>query len=346
MTTILIESLDLTEAQFDMQERVLRNVGLIKAGKSANRRFYSEDVLQKAIAVFEGAKAFDSHAKGERRVGELTGWYKNVRYENGALRADRHFLPTRAGQDVMAVVEAIKNGAPRNLAGLSINAVGTGKMSKLDGEDYLHVEGITAANSVDDVVNPAAGGSYIESVSGDEIAKGYVEALTFEEFFNARPDYIKRIQNEMKTARQDEAIKAAKAEADSRLTALNEAQERLTAIQQERDAAAANEATARRELMLEKAFRTAGLPAVTEKNLREDLASLPADQWLAAIARKKDELKALGLQKRVTVTGANQQIAQPVTATRQRDTLAEARQAIASASSPEELKRITEQLRM
>lgn len=347
MTTILIESLDLSEAKFDASERVLRNVGLIKAGKSLNKRYYSEAVLQNAVSVFEGSKAFDSHAKGERRVGELTGWYENVRYENGVLRADRRFLPTRAGQDVMAVVEAITDRkAPRNLAGLSINAVGTGKMGKLDGEDYLHVEGITAANSVDDVVNPAAGGSYIESAAGDELMTAYMQSMTFEEFFSARPDYIKRIQNEMKTARQDDALKAARAEAEGNRTALTEAQEQITALQEERDAAVANEATARRELMLEKAFRTAGLPAVTEKNLREDLAALPTEQWAAVIARKKDELKALGLNKRVAVTGADQQIAQPVTVKRTVDPVAAMREAIASASSPEELKRITEQLRM
>lgn len=309
MSTLLIESLDLSEAQFDPSARVLKNVGLITAGKSLNKRYYSEDVLKDAVKVFEGSKSFDSHAKGERRVGELTGWNENVRFENGKLRADRHFLPTRAGQDVMAVVEAVINGgAPRNLAGLSINAIGTGKVQKLDGEDYLHVESISAVNSVDDVISPAAGGSYVESAAfGDELMNAYLNSLTFEEFFNARPEYIKRIQNEMKTARQDEAIKAAKAEANRHLTALTEAQTTIATLTAEREAAIAHEATARRELAIEKALNRVQLPETWKKSLRNHLNESDPQKWESII---EDEIaKAKSSSGSVKVTGAGQQIA-------------------------------------
>lgn len=345
-TSILIESLDLSEAQFDSANRVLKNVGLIKAGKSLNKRHYPESVLQQAVTVFEGSKAFDSHAKGERRVGELTGWYENVRYENGTLKADRHFLPTQAGKDVMAVVEAIvTGGAPRTLAGLSINAVGSGKMAKIEGEDVLNVESITSANSVDDVVNPAAGGAYVLTASsGDELAQSYLQALTYEEWFESRPEHRKRLQNELKTARQDDALKAAKAEAESNLTALTEAQMKLKTLEEAHDAAVANEATARRELALEKAFRKAGFPAATEDSLREQLADLHPDKWAAVISRKRSELKALGISQRVTVTGAGQQIAPTPTPVKTRNPVKEMREAIAQASSPEELQRILQTL--
>ena len=341
MTTLLIESLDLTEAQFDADNRVLKNVGLIRAGKSLNRRFYSEAVLQGAVKIFEGSKAFDSHAKGERRVGELTGWYENVRYDNGVLRADRRFLPTRAGQDVMAVVEAItKNNAPRNLAGLSINAIGTGKVSKLDGEDYLHVESITAANSVDDVVNPAAGGSYIESANGDELMTAYMKSLTFEEFFEARPDYIKRIQNEMKTARQDDALKAAKAEAESNRTALTEAQNELKSLQAASEATATELVSARRELAIEKALRAAGLPALYENDVRNRLMDTPEAKWLEVIGIEKKKAKRTGADSLPTVTGAGQQVATPITVVAARDPQAAMREALAQVQSPEELQRL------
>lgn len=315
-TTILIEQLDLSEAQFEPENRVLRNVGLIRAGKSLNKRFYSEDVLQKAVSVFEGAKAFDSHASGEkreRRVGELTGWYENVRYEGGVIKADRHFLPTTAGKDVMSVVEAIKNGAPRNLAGLSINAIGTGKMQKMDDGDYLHIESITSANSVDDVVNPAAGGSYLLTASsGDDMAAQLVAAMTFEEFFDSRPDYIKRIQNEMKTVRQDDAIKAAKAEADKHLTALTEAQGNLTALQTAHEATVTELATARRELAIEKALRAAMLPALYESDLRKRLTTVNEAEWADIIETEKKKAQQ-AVKPRVAVTGSGQQVhTQPV----------------------------------
>lgn len=173
----LIESIDLAESRFDASKRVLKNVRLIKAGKSLNKRYYSEALLQKSVSLFESTKAFDGHVKGERRVGELTGYYKNVRYENGALRADRHFTDTTAGRDVMAVVEAMLNGAPRSLAGLSINAQGTGKMGVMLGEDVLIVESILSAASVDDVLLPAGGGSYLEAVNPAHLSEAEINQV-------------------------------------------------------------------------------------------------------------------------------------------------------------------------
>lgn len=308
-TTLLIESLDLSEAQFNPDTRTLSNVGLIKAGKSLNRRFYSEAVLQNAVKVFEGSKAFDSHAKGERRVGELTGWYENVRFEDGVLRADRHFLPTNAGKDVMAVVEAIvSQKAPRNLAGLSINAVGSGKVQKLDGEDYLHVESITAANSVDDVVNPAAGGSYIESANGDEMAAALLNSMTFEEFFEARPEYIKRIQNEMKTIRQDDALKAVKTEAESAQRMLTEAQAQIETLTGERDAALVEAQSKARALAVVDILSKVTLPKSFKDDLREELVKLPESEWQSKIEREQAKVKAANVQPRIAVTGGGQAI--------------------------------------
>lgn len=310
-TIVLAEALDLSEAQFDTENRVLRNVILIRSGKSLNKRNYPETVLQSAVSVFEGSKAFDSHAKGERRVGELTGYYKNVRYEEGTLKADRYFLPTTAGKDVMAVVEAIKNGAPRTLAGLSINAVGTGKVQKIDGEDVLNVESITAANSVDDVVSPAAGGTYLTASTGDEMAQAYIAALTFEEWFEARPDYIKRVQGEMKAVRQDDAVKAAKVEADQLTTALDEAQQEIETLKAARDAALREAESKARELALEKVLSKTQLPAVWKESLRDRLTEASIEKWEGII---EDEIaKSKSGAKRIEVTGAGQQVSEPIT---------------------------------
>lgn len=303
---VLAEALDLSEAQFDTENRVLRNVILIRSGKSLNKRHYPEAVLQSAASVFEGSKAFDSHAKGERRVGELTGYYQNVRYEEGALKADRYFLPTTAGKDVMAVVEAIKGGAPRNLAGLSINAVGTGKVQKIDGEDMLSVESITAANSVDDVVSPAAGGTYLTASTGDEMAKAFIDALTFEEWFESRPDYMARVKNEMKTVRQDDALTAAKAVAETAQRALSEAQQEIETLKAERDAALVEAQSKARELALEVALNKAQLPATWKTDLREQLLKAAEDEWATIIEREIS--KAKHNRPAITVTGAGQQV--------------------------------------
>lgn len=310
-TIVLAEALDLSEAQFDTDNRILRDVILIRSGKSLNKRNYPEAVLQSAVSVFEGSRAFDSHAKGERRVGELTGYYQNVRYENGTLKADRHFLPTTAGKDVMAVVEAIKNGAPRTLAGLSINAVGTGKVQKIDGEDILNVESITSANSVDDVVSPAAGGTYLTASTGDELANAYIAALTFEEWFEARPEYVKRVQGEMKAVRQDDAVKAAKAEADQRQAALEIAQDTVTGLTEQNTKLLADIEAVRRELVLEKTLNKVQLPASWKVSLREQLTKADPQEWEGIVEREIEKSK-MGA-KRIEVTGAGQQVAESIT---------------------------------
>jgi len=338
MTTILVENIDLSEARFDTATNELRNVGLIKAGKSLNNRFYSEDVLKKATPIFEGSRAFDSHAKN-RKMGELTGWYKNVRYENGGIRADRQFLPTTSGRDVMVVVEAILNGAPRSLAGLSINAAGDAKMQKMDGQDMLVVESITRAFSVDDVVDPAAGGSYTESASSDEMLAMVLHEMTFEEWFQARPEYVKRVQNEMKTVRQDEALKAAKADAENARQALTEAQNELNTLRATHEATHTDLVSVRRELAIEKALRAARLPPVYESDLRETLTKLPEGEWLARIDIEKKKAQR-STPTRTVVTGASQQVSPQIGAFVKRDPTQEMREALATVQSPEDLQRI------
>lgn len=317
-TTVLIESIDLTEAKFDATTRVLKDVGLIKVGKSLNRRNYSEDVLKNAVSVFEGTRAFDSHASGEkreRRVGELTGYYTNVRYDNGVIKADRHFLPTRAGQDVMAVVEAIINGAPRSLAGLSINAIGTGKMQKIDGEDVLQVESISGANSVDDVVNAAAGGEYVLTASnGDAFATQLVASMDYEEWLLARPEFVDKLKREWKTVRLEEATKTAIAASDDKVKAAVLDTQRANEALQEAQSENGTLLTANGKLMtevqslrLEKAVNEAldgvQLPANYVKDLREDLPKLSPSEWANKIEREISKAKRTSSEK-VTVNGA------------------------------------------
>lgn len=312
-TTIFTEQLDLTEAQVD--GRVLRNVVLIRAGTSANRRHYSEDVLLKSVGVFEGVKAYDGHERRARKVAETTGWYANVRYENGALRADRYFTGTQAGRDVQSIAEDIVSGvAPKSLAGLSINATGTGKAQKLPDGDALVVEAITAAESVDDVATPAAGGGYTEQKSDDALAQALIESMTFEEFFASRPDYIERIQREMKTIRQDEAVKAAKTEADHNRTALTELQAQLEEAHAAREAAERERDTARRALAVERVLSDpkVKLPVSWKDELRVKLSEADPEQWGGLVESYQKLAISAGHKPRVEVTGAGHQENDPV----------------------------------
>ncbi len=152
---------------------MIRGVVLIRAGMSKNRRFYGENVLQQAAPIFENSRAYANHPskseskdRPERSIRDLTGFYKNVVYENGLLKADRYFTRTAAGNDAWEIAQDIAKGiAPSDLAGLSINAVGTGKVDTFEDGEALRVEGITSAISVDDVSVPAAGGGYALTAS-------------------------------------------------------------------------------------------------------------------------------------------------------------------------------------
>lgn len=344
-TSIFTESLDLSEAQIDSENHLLKGVVLIRAGMSLNRRYYSEDVLKQAYPLFEGVKSYDSHKRGERQVSEISGWYANVRYQEGAIRADRYFSRTRSGQDVWTIAEDIvSKRAPRTLAGLSINAVGTGKSKKFDDGEALNVESITAATSIDDVSQPAAGGTYLTASNGDEMTEAILKSLTFEEWFESRPEYITRVKNEMKTVRQDDALTAAKAVAETAQQALQEAQTSNTALSEQIAKLQGELDLERRKLALEKAFRAAGLPKASEDDLRQRFEEAIPSDWIGIIQGEKAKLKSLGLGNRIQVTGAGQQVAAPIQETFKPDPEKEARRMIANAQSPEELKRVLESL--
>ena len=310
-TQLFNESLDLSEAQIDSERRQIQGVVLIRAGMSKNRRYYSDSVLQAAVPVFEGAKAYADHGKGARSIRDVSGWYTNVAYREGKLMADRAFSRTQAGNDAWAIAEDIVSGrAPSSLAGLSINAIGTGQTKKFDDGDGLNVESITAAQSVDDVDNAAAGGSYREDFAGGGITQLFWEKVTFDEFFASRPDYIKRIQNEMKTARQDDALKAAKAEAESAQAALQEAQNELDSLKSERDAIATKETAVRLELTIEQTLNKVNLPTEWRASLRETLLKADVSTWAAIIENEKQKAKSAGL--RTPVIGSGQQVNEPL----------------------------------
>lgn len=303
---VFTEALDLTEAQ--MSGDVLQGVVLIRAGMSKNRRNYSEQVLQSAAPVFEGVKAYNDHAR-QHKATDITGWYSNVRYESGALRADRHFTRTQAGQDVRALAEDIVSGrAPATLAGLSIAAEGRVKAAKFADGDGMEVESIHAAESVDDVATPAAGGSYLAAGNIDELTAALYQDLTYEEFLESRTDYVERLRKELKAVRQDDALKTALAEAERLTGELNEAQTQLEALTTERDTALSEAEAARRALLIEQTLNAVSLPASWKESLRQQLITAAPEQWSAVIQTETRKAKASGFTPRVEVTGAGAQV--------------------------------------
>lgn len=316
-TAIIIEQIDLQEAVINEDDRTVRQV-IIRAGKSKNGRVYGDKVLAKAATLFEGVQTYANHPsrserreRPERSVNQLTGWLSDVQFSEGKLVGTRHFTRNQAGNDTWALVKDIVEGkAPSTLLGASINA--SGKVQR-NGDEYI-VESIEGVVSVDDVTMPAAGGGFVESISGDELLEQILADMSYEEWFESRPDFRKRLQNELKAVRQDEAVKAVEAEADRLRESFETAQTELSSLKEAHEAARANLLRARRELAIVETLQRVKLPAQWKTDLRSRLVEADEESWATIIEAEVRKAKAAGAQTRVPVAGASQQVNVPSSA--------------------------------
>lgn len=312
--TVLTLTVDLREAKIDAEARAIRDVVLIRAGMSLNRKHYTEHALQEAHrkGVFEGVRSYDEHMPGRRKLAETTGWYANVRYQEGALIADRFFTRTQAGNDVWSIAEDIVAGrAPATLAGLSINASGVVKLMNDAQGAYHMVESITKATSVDDVATPAAGGTYLQASHDDGLAEALIGSMTFEQFVAARPEFTERLRNELKNVRLTEQVVAAQAEATHNRETLKEADASIATLTERLDATTTELVEARLALVIEKVLHIADLPTSWSDKLREEMTATPPKGWEAVLANYQRMAREAGhTPTRTRVAGAGQQIAQ------------------------------------
>jgi len=334
-TTVLIEQIELIEGTFDPERRTVKQ-RIIRAGESANGRYYKPETLQAALPLFARANVYADHPTPQaqrmgqaRSVRETSGWLADPVFENNALVATRHFTKNQAGRDMMDLVSDIVDGiAPPTLMGASINAVGKVAEGEVNGKKTMMVEAITAVNSVDDVSSPAAGGGFEPLIhSGNVVLANVLEAMEFDEWRAARPEFEDKLKNEWKAVRQTEAVAAAIAERDQAQAALVEANQQMEAKTQqvsnlETELASLRADLARKalEVELEKALREHRLPIEWETQLRAQLAEVEPAKWPAIIeaeARKASGLKAQ--RGTVPVSGAPQRVATSLVVTPPKD---------------------------
>jgi hypothetical protein len=294
------------------------DVVLIRPGWSLNGRYYGLPCLP-AAPLFEGVKAYANHPSREdlikgnpRDVRDITGDYTNVRLgEQGEIRATRTVYGT-AGEAVWPLItRAVET--KRAVVGISINAVGKASPGQAEGRDGLIVEDITHANSADDVDAPAAGGKFETLVAGDmpDLTRAILEALSYEEFIAARPDYLDKVREQMKRARQDEAVRAAQTERDQLQEQLVKAQAEIKRLKKHQDRhrtelQSAHQETVRAALLvaLEQALRDARLPASYEHDLRQRLPQVDPATWPDIIATERRKAQGAGARVTVPVDGA------------------------------------------
>ena len=319
--SIITEAISLAEARIDPVNKTV-DVTLIRPGWSANGRYYSREVLQQAAALFEGTKAYANHPtleqikKGEgRSVLDITGDYTGITLgEGGELKASRAVFGA-AGESVWPLIErSVETGRP--VIGLSINAVGRAVKGKApDGKEGIIVEAITAANSVDDVTEPAAGGGFDRLTAGaeDSLAADLFAALTYEEFIAARPDFVETIREQQKRVRQDEAVRAALSERDQMQAELVEARAKIAELETAAEAHRTELAQNARAVALETLLSEVKTSFTADwlKELKEELTFADQAQWLTIVEREKRKAAAIP-RKPVEVTGAGPLVSAPV----------------------------------
>lgn len=160
------------------------DVLLIRAGVSENGRIYTEDALKAAVPLFEGVRAFvpdgpDHFGFGPfgRRRGakELVGWYSTPRWIESTNDKGQRVAGVAAHLNVLESAswlrgmlrDAFKRGK-RDLIGFSIVGDGDLKRVREGGRALDRVDRIKAIDSVDPVVNPAAGGMALSLVASKE----------------------------------------------------------------------------------------------------------------------------------------------------------------------------------
>jgi hypothetical protein len=169
---IAVESVEMQGSEWE--------VVLIKSGTSKNKNYYPSAALQKAIPMFEGAKAYDSHVTAEelkvhpgRKVGELLGWFDGVRWDEKREAVVGRFHAAATWLREM-MLNAYKDGK-RDLVGFSIDAYVNSNARQMEGQDVNYVESFEAVNSVDVVCEPAAGGEVIRVVASMDNPSGIIE---------------------------------------------------------------------------------------------------------------------------------------------------------------------------
>jgi hypothetical protein len=159
--------------------------------ESRNGRRYSPEALERAAALYEGAKVNVNHPKGQNGTGrdyqDRLGSMRNVQWRSGeGLFGDLQFNPHHALAEQL-IWDA--EHAPENV-GFSHNVQAR---TKRRGEQML-VEEILRVQSVDLVADPATTqGLFEEAQVGDLESTERLRDVTVEQLREARPDLVEEV---------------------------------------------------------------------------------------------------------------------------------------------------------
>jgi len=304
-TSVLLEQVTVEAA--NRAEGVL-DVTLIRPGWSLNGRYYPREALAAALPKLEGLRAFADHPlKGdrpERSIMDQVGVYRNVSAaDDGSLKGQLKLVGAADRKEhVMAwAEESIASGQP--LMGLSINGIGRTEKGEAEGREGPIVAELIDFDSVDIVTRPAAGGRFeaLAASNGDELMQRLLAALDFDEWREARPEFVARLRREVQTVRRDEQLAEAATQLAEVQTALADAQAAVTAAQeaavtqaQALDAVQAQVALYERGARAAHAVEAARIPYAYRGQVLGQLLTAVADEthWPAFLAAQSALLAA------------------------------------------------------
>jgi hypothetical protein len=165
--------LSLHEAVDGERRGLVWDVVIIRPGHTLNGTYYSPQLLQESVHLFEGVHVYvlddttNGHKKNplEKTQGQLAGWIEGAAYqESVGVTARLHFLQEGVAEATRAkLVDAWERGK-KDLMGLSIDARGKSRRGKVGRTDALLVESLRTVLSVDVVLRPSAGGGFTRLV--------------------------------------------------------------------------------------------------------------------------------------------------------------------------------------
>lgn len=244
---------DLKESKVDMDSRVIRNVAIL--GKSSHdasgsvRRTFSDNALNEAVSIFEGALArldHDRTATAPRGVKTAFGAYQNVKRVGDKIFGDLVLWACPEADKVLSIAAKTPN-----VVGNSIHA--GGKIRSDGAQEIVESllprtrQGFKAA--VDLVDDPAATTNLFESKENEmDWTK-----ITLDELKANRSDIYEAIVTEGKTARDSEV----KDLTESRTAVQSE----VTSLKTENDTLKAKIAGIEKAALVEKVILESKMPA-------------------------------------------------------------------------------------
>ena len=235
--------------------------------------------------MFEGVRTYIDHGGmfWGRSITEMSGWLTGIEFdgENQKLTANRHFTENQAGRDMREMAMSIVDGrSPEDLYGASVSVWVNGDWSgpddesaKSDEPSIFVVNEIIGVDSVDDVDRPAAGGGWRARVAASEHPfTEIMQHADYDEWLATRPDFIKRLKNDYRKARQTEELKHLQAQLS---TVTSERDEARTALEQSKDAL--------HSVRVDSVLAQTQLPAGWKTPLRTQMIAAPRDEWIAII---------------------------------------------------------------